>query len=105
MTKEAYFEMCEQLGEEPIEEEIPTELGDFPDLIQQCFAIYGMLKDCWDPMGGNYLGKDYSIVFELFRVYRVIELEEELLILDFLQHIDSVRAKIISSKQAKSPVA
>ena len=104
MTKDTYFEMCTQLGQEPIESEIPLEVSDFPELIQQAFSIYGILKDCWDPMGGSYLGKDYSIVFELFRLYQISGYEEELLALDFLQHIDGVRSKIIAAKlKQKSP--
>lgn len=98
MSKEAYFEMCEQLGEEPLEHEIPLELSDFPELVQQCFVMYGILSDNWDSMGGNYLGKDYSIVFKLFDIYQVSDPSEKLLSLDFMQHIDSVRAKLISDK-------
>lgn len=103
MTKDIYFEMCEQLGQEPVDHEIPIEIGDFSEVVQQALNIYGILKDCWDPMGGNYLGKDYSIVFQLFELYDVTEPEEKRLTLEFLQHIDGVRSKIISSKQKKSP--
>jgi hypothetical protein len=104
MTKDAYFEMCEMLAQEPIEEEIPVEVSDFPDLVQQCFVLYGILADCWDSMGGGYLGKDYSIVFNLFQVYNILDAEEVLLCLDFLQHMDGVRQKLISEKiKAKSP--
>lgn len=98
MTKDSYFEMCEMLGEEPIESEIPLELSDFPELVQQCFVMYGILSDNWDSMGGNYLGKDYSIVFKLFDIYQVSDPSEKLLSLDFMQHIDSVRSKLISDK-------
>lgn len=104
MTKDAYFEMCEMLEQEPIEEEIPIEIGDFPDLVQQCFVIYQVLADNWDSMGGGYLGKDYSIVFNLFNIYNITESEEILLCLDFLQHMDGVRQKLIAEKiKAKSP--
>lgn len=98
MTKDSYFEMCEMLGEEPIESEIPLELSDFPELVQQCFVMYGILSDNWDSMGGNYLGKDYSIVFKLFDIYQVSDPSEKLLSLDFMQHIDNVRSKLISDK-------
>ena len=104
MTKNAYFEMCEMLGHEPIEEEIPIEISDFPDLVQQCFVLYGILSDNWDAMGGGYMGKDYGIVFNLFQVYNIVQTEEILLCLDFLQHMDSVRQKLIAEKiKAKSP--
>jgi hypothetical protein len=104
MTKDAYFEMCETMGMEPIEEEIPVEIIDFPDLVQQCFVIYNILADNWDSMGGGYMGKDYGLVFNLFKVYQITEPEEILLCLDFLQHMDGVRQKLIAEKiKAKSP--
>lgn len=104
MTKESYFEMCDMLGQEPIEEEIPVEVSDFPEFVQQCFVIYGILADNWDSMGGGYLGKDYSIVFNLFSVYEITDPAELLLCLEFLQHMDSVRQKLIAEKiKSKSP--
>ena len=33
MTRERYFKMCEQLGQEPKEEEIPLDASDFPDIV------------------------------------------------------------------------
>lgn len=103
MTKDAYFEMCRQLGEEPIESEIPLELEDFPDLVQSAFIIYGILSDNWDPMGGNYLGKDYSLVFNLFDLYN-IEQGDRLLCLNMLQHMDGIRSKSIADKlKQKTP--
>jgi hypothetical protein len=104
MSKDAYFEMCEMLKQEPIEEEIPLELADFPELVQQCFVVYGILPDQWDSMGGGFMGKDYSIVFNLFQVYDIVDSAEVLLCLDFLQHMDGVRQKLIAEKiKAKSP--
>lgn len=104
MTKASYFEMCEMLDQEPIEEEIPVDISDFPDLVEQCFVIYSMLSDNWDSMGGMYLGKNYSIVFNLFRVYNIQDHAEILLCLDFLQHMDGVRQKLIAEKlKSKSP--
>jgi hypothetical protein len=104
MSKNAYFEMCEMLGQEPIETEIPVEVDDFPQLVQQCFVVYQILPDRWDSMGGGYMGKDYSIVFNLLHVYNVTDSEEILLVLDFLQHMDGVRQKLIAEKlKAKSP--
>ena len=104
MTKDAYFEMCEMLNQEPLEHEIPLEISDFPELVQQCFVIYQILSDNWDSMGGGYMGKDYGIVFNLFDVYNISETEEVLLCLDFLQHIDTVRQKLIAEKiKTKNP--
>ena len=105
MTKEAYFEMCEMLGSEPLDEEVPLELDDFPWLVQQAFVIYGMLSDIWEGMSGSYLGKDYSLLFNLFDLYGIDSAEEKLLATDFIKQIDAVRSKILYEKQKASKPA
>lgn len=105
MTKETYFEMCEMLGSEPLEDEIPLELDDFPDLVQQAFVIYGMLSDIWEGMSGSYLGKDYSLLFDLYDLYGIDTRSEKLLVTDFIKQIDSVRASILHEKQKASKPA
>lgn len=97
MTKETYFEMCEMLGQEPIESEIPIDPNDFPLLVQDTLSIYNLLEDRWDSMGGGYLGKNYSTVFNFFKLYEIEE-SEALLVLDILQHVDAVRAKLVAEK-------
>ncbi len=98
MTKDLYFEMCEAMGSEPIESEIPIDINDFPTEVQTCFDIYWILKDNWDPMGGNYLGKDYSILFELFRVYSITDPMDQLFSLSTIQQIDNCKRKVINEK-------
>ncbi len=98
MTKDAYFEMCEALGTEPLEEQIPVEYEDLPIEVQQCFKFYKLLRDIWDPMGGAYLGKDMSTVFDIFELY-TLDTEEKLLAIDILQDIDYERIRIISDKK------
>jgi hypothetical protein len=103
MTKDSYFEMCEMLGQEPIDEEIPVDHNDFPLEVQQSLAIYNLLEDRWDSMGGGYMGKSYTPVFEFLKLYEVDPLEW-LLVIEFLQHIDVVRSKLVAEKlKAKSP--
>jgi len=89
--------MCEMLGEQPSDDNIPVEIEDFPDLVVQCFIIYRTLADIWDTMNGNYLGKDYSLLFKLLDLYN-FEQCEHLLALQFIQEMDACRAKIISEK-------
>jgi hypothetical protein len=97
MTKDKYFEMCEMMGSEPVDSEIPIEIEDFPELVIQCFLIYRILPDIWDTMNGNYLGKDYSLIFNLFKLYGLDE-SEHLLSIGFLQEMDNCRGKVISEK-------
>lgn len=104
MSKDAYYEMCDALSMDPVEEDIPLEYSDFPYLVQTCFLMYSKLRDVWDPMGGNYLGKDYSIIFKLFDLYYVEDQEERILALDILQTMDNARSRLISDKiKTKSP--
>lgn len=66
MTKEHYLEMCNQLGTEPIPEEIPAAYEDFPYAVQEALNIFSILPDNWEGMSGTYMGKDYSILPYLF---------------------------------------
>lgn len=85
------------MGSEPVEDEIPIALSDFPELVQTAVNIYYMLRDCWDPMGGNYLGKDTSVLFEFFRLFE-LDKEEQLFTVAIIQQMDNVRSKLISEK-------
>lgn len=98
MTKASYFEMCETLGTEPNPDEIPVEQEDFPEFVQQVFNIYAMLSDQWDPMGGNYLGKNLSIVFRVFDLYEFTQ-QEQILAVYLIQLLDKTRAEIVYEKQ------
>ena len=105
MTKDTYFEMCEMLGEEPTESEIPLDSTDFPIIVQQSLSIYSLLEDRWDLMNGGYLGKNYSNVFEFFKLHE-LDRAESLLVLEFLQHVDAVRSKLVAEKiKTKSPAS
>lgn len=98
MTKDAYFDMCNQLNIEPTDSEIPMEISDFPELVQTGLLIYSKLKDNWDPTVGKYMGKDYTIIFELFNLYSVDTVDERITLLDLLQVVDHVRINISSDK-------
>lgn len=98
MTKEAYYDMCEQLKMEPVEEDIPIEISDFPVLVQTCLIIYSKLKDNWDPTVGKYMGKDYSIVFQLFDLYSIESTDERIFLMDLMQIIDNTRVKMSADK-------
>ena len=98
MTKEQYFEMCEMLGTEPIDSDVPIEMEDFPDEVQQSFQIYYLLRDVWEGMSGTYMGKDMSSIFDFFRLYK-IDSEDQLLTLNFIRQIDSVRSALFHEKQ------
>lgn len=98
MTKEQYFEMCEMMNTEPVEDDIPVEIRDFPDLVQQAFQIYSLMRDIWEGMSGTYLGKDMSTLFDFFKLYDV-EPQEHMFVLNLLKYMDYCRSEVLSQKQ------
>ena len=95
-----YFEICEQMGSEPIEEEIPVEMEDFPIEIQQVLNIYFKLRDEWDGMSGSYMGKSYAGLGDILDIHGIERADKEY-VLDWLTIIDRIRSKIIESAQSK----
>lgn len=101
MTKDNYFEMCETLGTEPVEEEIPVEMEDFPPEVQQGIVVYYKLKDDWEPMSGTYMGKSY---FGLQDILDILEIDkrDRRDILEWIEILDSARMEIIKAQKAAS---
>lgn len=95
-----YFEICEQMGSEPIEEEIPVDMEDFPIEIQQVLNIYFKLRDEWDGMSGSYMGKSYAGLGDILDIHGIEKADKEY-VLDWLTTIDRIRSKIIESAQSK----
>ena len=98
MTKDQYFEMCEAMGNEPVETEIPVEFEDFPLEVQQAFNAYRMLRDEWDTMTGSYLGKSLIGVKDVLEATE-IELSDQKLIIMLIRTIDAVRSEEINNKK------
>ena len=98
MTKDAYFEMCEALGSEPLESEIPVEFDDFPLEVQQAFNAYRMLRDEWDTMNGTYLGKSLIGIKDVLEAIEVDPSEHKFIIM-LLRMIDNVRSDEINNKK------
>jgi hypothetical protein len=98
MTKEQYLEMCEMLGSEPDELEMPVDFTDFPELVQQTLNLYNLLLDHWDGMSGVFFGKRLEGIFDLFKVYEIVDYEQ-LYALNIIKHLDSVRSKIYAEQR------
>lgn len=98
MTKDAYFEMCEALGNDPLESEIPVDFDDFPFEVQQAFNAYKMLRDEWDTMSGSYLGKSLIGVKDILEATE-IDVSEHKLIIMLIRIIDVVRSDEINNKK------
>lgn len=104
MTKDAYFEMCDALGSEPLPEEIPIELDDFPIEVQQSIAVYYKLRDEWDNFNGVYLGKSYAGFTDIIDILEVPK-EDRKNLLEWLNIMDTTRKKVFQDSKPKKPEA
>jgi len=101
MTKEAYFEICEALGSEPVEEEIPITYEDLYIDVQEALSMYHKLKDEWDSMAGVYLGKSYAGILDIFNIQEV-PVEDRKTLYDLIGIIDTHRSKAIADAKPKT---
>lgn len=90
--------MCEALGSDPVDSETPVDFEDLPLTVQQILEIYSYLPDRWEGMSGTFMGKDYTIAFELFKTFKVKLASNRKLYLRIMSGIDSIRSAIISAK-------
>ena len=100
MTKDQYYEMCEALGTTPDENQIPVEFSDLPIEIQECFHIYNSLQDCWDYMGGNYIGKNLNEFWKLIELAK-IPIVDYKYYYEIILQVDRIRARQIAQEQKK----
>lgn len=96
MTDEQYFAMCEQMGWEPREEEIPKDLGSFPLEIQEALILFNILPDKIEGMSGTWLGKDYSSLETFMNIY---ETENRRTVLEYIFIIQKEYSEHYSKQQ------
>ena len=70
MTRDRYLDMMEQLGKEPVEEEIPPDWEDLPEIMMCAVSTFNSLGDRVFPEIG-YIGKDYTNFDFLLKLYEV----------------------------------
>lgn len=97
VTPETYLEICSFTGNEPKEEEVPVEFGDLFEETQLLFEIYELLDTNYS-FGGDFLGKSFSNLEFLFKVYH---LDKDLykVYLLWLKTIDRKNIDIYMSKK------
>lgn len=93
MTREKYFAMCEQTGEEPDPDKIPPEIQNFPIDVQKAITIYNKLTDRVLADIG-YLGKDYTTLPLYMEAHDVQNKKI------FLESIARLDAKVITKSAA-----
>ena len=83
MTRDRYLELCEQMGNEPLQEEIPPDWEDLPDVMVYAVNTFNMLGDrVYADIG--YTGKDYTNVSHYIELYGVEDKEYFFQILSWL---------------------
>lgn len=92
--------MCETLGSEPIDDEIPVDIDDFPVEVQEAIKIYNNLQDNWDYMGGNYIGKNLTGFRDILDIFEV-EKADHRAVYELIMRIDRIRAKSIQDSRPK----
>ncbi len=84
--------MCEMLGTTPVEEEIPIEYDDLPIEVQEVLGVYKLLKDDFEYVNGNYLGKSLVGIKDIFDLCNIPE-SQRLFTLELIFLLDSLRAE------------
>ena len=94
MNAERYFELCEQMGKEPKEDEIPIDFNDLPDIVQEALNCFNCLGDKVVPDIG-YIGKDYTNLCYFTKGYND---DEQVLFLEILTWLDDKAIKKSTEK-------
>ena len=101
VTKEAYYEVCEQMGTEIVEDEIPVDIQDLAIQVQNAMAMFGMLPDRIGEMSGAYYGKDFNTLEMLYNFFDV-DRRDWLLYLEIIQYCSARYGELIARKADKA---
>ena len=71
MDIEQYLQMCEQMGWEPKDEEMPKDPGSLSYNVQGALLLFNALPDIWEGMSGSWMGKDYSGLIAIMDIYQL----------------------------------
>jgi hypothetical protein len=88
--------MCEQMGWEVNENDIPKDPAAFSVEVQQALLLLNVLPDKWEGMSGTWMGKDYAGLEAIMSIY---EIEERRQVFDLVQVGESEMGKYYSQKQ------
>ena len=66
---------------------MPLETSAFPAEVQVAFFVYSYLSDRWEGMSGSYMGKDWSHIDTLFKLF---EIDEPKVILYFMKMYEGI---------------
>lgn len=98
MSKADYLELCDTLGNEPIEDEMPVDFEELLLEVQEAMQVYRNLQDSWDMMSGTYLGKNLSNIMDIFTLMD-IDLEDRRTLFELIGIIDGYRSLQLAAKK------
>ena len=84
--------MCEQMGQEPKDEEIPPDLEDFPNIAIHALNTFAYLGDRVYPDIG-FIGKDFTNLSYYLDMYGIESIEDKELFLEILIYLESRAVK------------
>ena len=102
MTRDQYLDMCDMMGTEIIEEDIPVEQEDLIPEILLAYNIYSLLAPKFDSFNGGYFGKDYSNLKTLFDMYEV-SVQEQKEYFKIILILDSIDTEQINNRLKNRP--
>ena len=77
---------------------MPLETSAFPAEVQVAFFVYSYLSDRWEGMSGSYMGKDWSHIDTLFKLF---EIDEPKVILYFMKMYEGLIIKDRAEEQER----
>lgn len=102
MDAQHYYEICEALGSEPDDTEVPPNIEDLTYEAQMAIYLYQYLQDIWvSGMGVFFVGKNLQNLTELFDIFGV-QKGSRIYILQFILIMDREIAKSRNSKIGSS---
>jgi hypothetical protein len=94
MDKDRYLSMMDELGKEPIEEEIPPGTEDFPEIVIDGINTFNSLGDRIYPEIG-YIGKDYTNLPLYIEMYKI---DDKDTFLEILLRLDGEAIQLAQDK-------
>lgn len=73
MDVEQYYNMCEMMGVEPKDEDLPRTFAELPLEVQEAYNIFSVLPPRIAEFSGTYLGRDFGTLSFLLDIYRIEE--------------------------------
>ena len=95
MNADQYIDMCEQMGWEIKEEDLPKDPSELPQDAQQALVLLNSLPDNWEGMSGTWMGKDYSGLSAIMDIY---DIQNRKTVFELLKVAENELSKYYSDK-------